>query len=165
MLKNTVLEARGIWKTDSFSPQGSWLLQGADLVIMEGDFISLLDDSAAGRSALLGVLSFREKPEKGTVLFEGRVVGRGGPGELEQMRNDRVLLLNGDHQGPGLGITAVKRLAVVLLNEPAGARALLREIQDLCRRGVAVVLATAEPEAASLASAVYKRSEGKLVRL
>ncbi|MCW3490958.1 ATP-binding cassette domain-containing protein [Dethiobacter alkaliphilus] len=160
MLRNTVLEARDIWKGNG---RQSWVLHGIRLEIMEGDFIAILGGPAAGKTTLLKVLSFRDAPDQGAVYFEGRLVGRTGARELEQMCSERVWFIDG-----GLHKEKIQpngRLAAVLLDEPEREHELPKQIRDLNRAGVAVVLATRNPEVASLAPLIYKLNDGKLEKL
>ena len=172
MLKNTVLEAKDSWKGyNAANGALRWVLQGVSLEIMEGDFIAILGGPGAGRSTLLKVLGFRETPERGAVYFEGRLVGRSGANELEQMRAERVWLVNGSIRGNTIAIEPGQRLTAVLLDDPSGIvdpdpeHAVMEVIQSLTRCGVAVIIATKDPAVAARAGIVYKLSEGKLEKI
>lgn len=172
MLKNTVLEAKSVWKRyKAASGACPWVLQGANLEIMEGDFISILGGSSSGKSCLLKVLSFHETAEQGAIYFEGRLVGRSGARELEQMSSERVWYVDGSISGNQIKIEARDRLAAVLLDEPSALldpdpnNELLQQIYALNSSGVAVVIATQEPAVASRAPVIYKLSHGKLEKL
>lgn len=172
MLKNSVLEARNIWKGYN-AENGAlrWVLQGVNLEIMEGDFIAILGGPGAGKSTLLKVLGFRETPERGAVYFEGRLVGRSGSSELEQMRAERVWLIKGSVKGNTIAVDPGQRLTAVLLDDPAGIvepgpeHAVIDQIQSLTRLGVAVIIATRDPAVAARAGIVYKLSEGNLEKI
>jgi ABC-type lipoprotein export system ATPase subunit len=172
MLKNTVLEAKDIWKGYN-ADNGAlrWVLQGVNLEIMEGDFIAILGGPGAGKSTLLKVLGFRETAERGAVYFEGRLVGRSGVNELEQMRAERVWLVNGAIKGNTIAIEPNQRLTAVLLDDPAGIveadpeHTVVDQIHSLTRRGVAVIIATRDPAVAARADAVYKLTEGILEKI
>ncbi len=172
MLKNTVLEAKDIWKGYNASNGAlRWVLQGVNLEIMEGDFIAILGAPGAGKSSLLQVLGFRETAERGAVYFEGRLVGRSGENELEQMRAERIWLVNGAIKGNTIAIEPNPRLTVVLLDDPSGIvepdpeHTVIEQIQSLTRCGVAVVIATSDPAVAARTGAVYKLNEGKLEKI
>lgn len=170
MLRNTVLEARDIWKRYEVSGESSpWVLSGVHLEILEGDFIAILGGPASGKTSLLKVLSFRQAPQKGAVYFEGRLVGRSGSKELEQMTSERVWFVEGPMHGDEIIMDEGTRLAAVLLDEPGvllyPENDLLEQIYALNRLGVAVVVATRDPEVASRASLIYKLREGKLEKL
>lgn len=172
MLKNSVLEAREVWKGyNAENGACRWILQGINLEIMEGDFIAILGAPAAGKSALLKVLSFREKPEKGAVFFEGRLIGRSGGAELEQMHSERVWLIDGAVKGNKISVEQDQKLAAVLMDDPVDLvgsdpeNAVLKQIKVLTDSGIAVIIATRDPVVAARASVIYKLSGGKLVRL
>ena len=170
MLKNIVLEAKEIWyKEDCAAKEAVWLLRGANLQNPEGDFIAILGDSETG-TVLLKVLSFRLLPTKGTVYFEGRLVGRNGIEEIVQMQRERVWYLKGTINNSQLRLERHQRLAAVLLDEPliedeAALAALLAQIVNLNQAGVAVLVASQEPGLAAQASEIYKLVDGKLKKL
>lgn len=172
MLKNSVLEARDIWKGyNSANGACRWILQGVNLEIMKGDFVAILGGPGAGKTALLKVLGFREPPDRGAIYFEGRLVGRRGPVELEELCAERVWLIDAAVQGNRIVIDPSKRLAAVLVDNPleavsGGAETLLLEqLHSLAETGVAVIMATREPAIAARAAVIYKLSGGKLEKI
>ncbi|MEW5785179.1 MAG: ATP-binding cassette domain-containing protein [Bacillota bacterium] len=171
MLKNSVLEAKDVWKGyNTANGAWRWILQGINLEILEGDFIAILSAPGIGKSALLKVLSFREKVERGAVYFEGRLVGRSGDTELEQMRAERIWLLNGAVKGNKITVDQSRRPAAVLLDDPvdlvgSDSRGALLQIAALISAGVAVVIATSKPVVAARASTIYKLHNGRLDKI
>jgi ABC-type lipoprotein export system ATPase subunit len=172
VLKNIVLKACDIWK-DNGLENGScrWLLQGVNLEVLEGEFVAILGGPAAGKSTLLKIIGFRESPGRGTVYFEGRLVGRGGGKELAKMQNERVWLIAKRTCSDALKCEPALRPAVVLLDDPlelhdsGTAELLLRRIGELTGAGTAVVLATRKAAVASRAAAVYRLSGGMLKKI
>ncbi len=168
MLKNTVLEARGIWKGyRKSSGIFHWALKKVDLKLKEGEFISILGAPAEGKSTLLKILGFLETPDKGEIYFQGRLVGEIGVKELKHMRKERVWLV--DSYLPTQILPP--NLAVVLLDEPAGlpkstpGNYLLSHIRHFNDCGIAVVMATLDPVKASCATSIYKLSKGKIAKI
>ena len=172
MLKNPVLEAKGIWKGYE-EPNGSynWVLKGLNLKLLEGDFISILGRPATGKSTLLKIMSFLELPDKGEVYFQGRLVGKSGAEELDQMRRERIWLIENYISADQLTASIGGKLSAMLLDEPNGllkhkpGNSLFKNIGYLNSRGIAVLAATSDPVAASRAPSIYKLSGGKIVKI
>ena len=157
MLRNIVLEARDTWKA-YHKP----VLCGVNLEVAEGDFVAVLGQSAAGKTTLLRILSFREHPDRGQIFFEGRLVG--GSGGLAELAANKVFLAAGE------GLPEAAAAAVIVLDEPGdlpGGRlaAAMRRLKSLNRTGAAVLVATREPLLAAEARVIYKLSNGRLIKI
>jgi lipoprotein-releasing system ATP-binding protein len=68
-----VLETRGVVR--ELGALRSRVLHGIDLVIREGEFVSLTGFSGSGKSTLLYLLGALDRPSAGTVLIDGEDVG------------------------------------------------------------------------------------------
>jgi len=64
-----------------------YALQGVDLVVPEGDFVSIIGASGSGKSTLLHMLGFMDSPTEGDLLYEGRQVGRLSDAEMTRVRS------------------------------------------------------------------------------
>ena len=69
------LQVRGV--TKSFG--GYKALDGVDLTVDKGEFVSLIGHSGCGKSTLLGMIAGLAKPTSGYLELEGRVIGGPGP--------------------------------------------------------------------------------------
>ncbi len=65
------LAARGLLKSYQKGPIGIPVLQGVDLTVGEGEFLSIIGQSGSGKSTLLHLLATLDRPDAGEVLFEG----------------------------------------------------------------------------------------------
>jgi heme exporter protein A len=65
-----VIEVRGL--TRRFGKITA--LDGVDLVVREGDFITVFGPNGAGKTTLIGILSTLVKPTSGEILFAGRSI-------------------------------------------------------------------------------------------
>lgn len=66
----TILEARNIYKSYPMSGEKSLsVLEDINIQIMEGEIVSLLGPTGAGKSSLLRILAGLAKPTSGTVLY------------------------------------------------------------------------------------------------
>jgi putative ABC transport system ATP-binding protein/lipoprotein-releasing system ATP-binding protein len=66
------------------------VLRGIDLEINVGEAVFLCGASGAGKTTLLYTLAGLERPESGTVEFEGTHLYRGNESALARLRNQRV---------------------------------------------------------------------------
>src|SRR5258705_6506787 len=64
------LEVRDL--TFRYSPNGPAALSGVSLRIEPGEFVALVGSSGSGKSTLLRLLMGFERPEAGSVLYDGR---------------------------------------------------------------------------------------------
>ncbi len=76
----------------SFRLGGSTIevLRGIDLEIARGEAVFLCGASGAGKTTLLYTLAGLERPESGTVNFEGHDIYRASDGERARIRNSQV---------------------------------------------------------------------------
>ena len=47
------------------------ILKGIDLVVNDGEFVSIMGESGSGKSTLLSILSGNQRPDSGKVTFDG----------------------------------------------------------------------------------------------
>ena len=66
-----ILEATNIWKSYVQSNNVLDVLKGIDLGIKKGEFVSIVGPSGAGKSTLLHILGGLDKPDQGSVHFDG----------------------------------------------------------------------------------------------
>jgi ATP-binding cassette subfamily B protein len=65
-----------------YSPDGPWVIDGVHLSIQPGEFVAVVGVSGSGKSTLVRLLLGLEKPQQGTIRFDGR--------PLERLRLDLV---------------------------------------------------------------------------
>jgi ABC-type lipoprotein export system ATPase subunit len=65
-------------------------LDGVDLAIHSGDFISIIGPSGSGKSTLMHLLGFLDQPTSGTILFEGKDVSKIGSSERARIRSEKI---------------------------------------------------------------------------
>jgi putative ABC transport system ATP-binding protein len=80
-----LVEAKGIHKV---YPGGSKVaaLNGVDLVIERGEFTALAGPSGSGKSTLLNLIGTLDRPTKGTVSYDGRIVSSLDAEQLSDFR-------------------------------------------------------------------------------
>ncbi|WP_127793147.1 ABC transporter ATP-binding protein [Agromyces sp. LHK192] len=86
-----LLEAAGVGRTVRL-PDGRPLpiLEGVDLLIDEGDRLSIVGRSGSGKSTLLNVLGLLDSPTEGELEFLGRDMRRLGTGTRDRMRGREI---------------------------------------------------------------------------
>ena len=72
-----ILEVRDLHK--SFG--NLHVLRGIDLVVEQGERIAIIGGSGSGKSTLLRCLNFMEMPTRGSIILDGRRIGRVRPGK------------------------------------------------------------------------------------
>ena len=65
------------------------VLHGVDLIVNEGDFISILGPSGSGKSTLLTILGGMDHPTEGTVILDGCDLGMLKEKDLAALRRQK----------------------------------------------------------------------------
>ncbi|MEA1913041.1 MAG: ABC transporter ATP-binding protein [candidate division WOR-3 bacterium] len=87
---NEILNAMNIHKSFNSGSEKIDVLQGVNLRIQEGDFISITGPSGSGKSTLLHILGGLLHPDKGDVVLEGKPVYSHPDPELARIRNEKI---------------------------------------------------------------------------
>ncbi len=85
-----IIEAAGICKTYRRGSEDVCALRGVDLAIGEGDFISIVGPSGAGKTALMNILGCLDAPTSGTLTIAGITVTGRPEAELVRIRRDTL---------------------------------------------------------------------------
>lgn len=81
-----MLIAEGIEK----SYRSQKVLQGVDLSIAKGEFVSIMGESGSGKSTLLSILAGNMKPDAGRVLLEGEPIDAHNESALARLRRESI---------------------------------------------------------------------------
>src|SRR6478752_3115538 len=84
------LVARDLRRSFKIGPRRIEVLRGISLEVQQGEAVFLCGASGAGKTTLLYTLAGLERPESGTVEFEGRKIYTGSSGSQAQMRNRKM---------------------------------------------------------------------------
>ena len=87
---NIILKAENIHKSYRFGTTDVPVLKGVELSVRRGEFVAIVGASGSGKSTLLHILGALDKPDKGSVLFEGQNISRFRAGQLNRFRNKTV---------------------------------------------------------------------------
>lgn len=82
-----VLDARGVYKSFA-GPDGSVIkvLRGADLSVHQGESLSIRGESGSGKSTFLNVISWLDRPDSGSVVWDSTEVPRISDREIARRR-------------------------------------------------------------------------------
>jgi lipoprotein-releasing system ATP-binding protein len=82
-----MLVAENLHKTYRRNVDEVRVLQGVDLDVEKGEFLSIVGASGSGKSTLLHLLGTLDRPDTGTVTLDGRRIDHLGSRERDRLRN------------------------------------------------------------------------------
>ena len=88
--QSAILEVENVHKTYRMGATQVKVLKGVDLVVREGEFVAVVGASGSGKSTLLHITGALDRPDRGTVWFDGRDLSRMRGRELNRFRNETV---------------------------------------------------------------------------
>lgn len=68
------------------------VIKGLDLLVEEGDFIAIMGKSGCGKTTLMKLLGFIDKPTSGEIIFKGRSVRQFNKDEVADMKKTIILV-------------------------------------------------------------------------
>lgn len=84
------LIARDLFQSFRMGPRRIEVLRGISIEIAHGEAVFLCGASGAGKTTLLYTLAGLERPESGTVQFEGRLLYNGSSASQARLRNQKM---------------------------------------------------------------------------
>ncbi len=90
MVDNKIITVRDLWK--SFKSNGAWIdiLRGGNFDLDPGETVAVVGASGIGKSTFLHILGTLERPDKGTLLFQGEDVFLFDDIKLARFRNESI---------------------------------------------------------------------------
>jgi predicted ABC-type transport system involved in lysophospholipase L1 biosynthesis ATPase subunit len=85
-----LLNARDLFQSFRMGPRRIEVLRGISLDVAHGEIILICGASGAGKTTLLYTLAGLERPESGTVEFEGRNLYNGSSASQARFRNQKI---------------------------------------------------------------------------
>ena len=89
-MSSSQLVARDLQRSFRIGPRRIEVLRGISLDVQEGEAVFLVGASGAGKTTLLYTLAGLERPESGTVEFEGRRLYEGSAASQAKLRNQKM---------------------------------------------------------------------------
>jgi ABC-type lipoprotein export system ATPase subunit len=110
-----LLEARGIVKRYG----NRTVLGGVDLEVRAGERVALLGPSGCGKSTLLNLLGGLDRPDAGSLVFQGEELTLARPARLAELRRERIgTIFQFFHLLPSLTTRENVELPLRLLQRP-----------------------------------------------
>ncbi len=81
-----LLEIKNIYKNYGNTP----VLQGINLTVEQGDFVSIIGASGSGKSTLLNIIGGMDLPSSGEVIFDGENITKKTEKELAVLRRTKL---------------------------------------------------------------------------
>lgn len=85
-----VIELRGLTKRYGVGDAEHNALDGVDLVIEKGEFISIMGPSGCGKTTLLNILGLLDRSSDGDYILEGTSIDRLGSGHHARIRSQQI---------------------------------------------------------------------------
>ena len=90
MASGAVVELRGLGRAYARGASVVHALRGVDLVIAQGEMVSVVGPSGSGKSTLLAIMGCLDRPSSGECLIAGRPVQDLGDLEMSRLRNRTI---------------------------------------------------------------------------
>jgi putative ABC transport system ATP-binding protein len=119
----SLISLQGVSKVYRVGDQEIRALDGIDLRIEEGEFVSIIGPSGSGKSTLMHLLGCLDTPTGGSMEICGREMARAGVGELARMRNREIgFVFQSFNLLPRLDVLANIELPLIYSGIPAAER-------------------------------------------
>jgi putative ABC transport system ATP-binding protein len=86
----SVLKLENVWKTYDLGETKVNAVQGVDIDIKEGEFVSIVGSSGSGKSTTLNIIGALDKPTKGRVFLDGVDIAPLDDSKLARLRGKTI---------------------------------------------------------------------------
>ena len=76
-----------VYRTDDVETQA---LDNVDLIILDGEFVSIMGPSGCGKSTLLNIIGLLDRPTSGTYQLDGQEIGHFNERQRAHLRKGRI---------------------------------------------------------------------------
>ncbi len=90
MSDNYILQSQNIHKSYRMGPSQVKVLRGVNIEVKAGEFVAIVGSSGSGKSTLLHILGALDRPDEGTVRFDGSALDTLSSSRLNKFRNKKV---------------------------------------------------------------------------
>jgi ABC-type lipoprotein export system ATPase subunit len=85
-----LIKTEGLFKSYQMGITQVPVLKGVNIAVKKGEFVAVVGASGSGKSTLLHILGALDRPNKGTVVFDGRELNSLKERDLNKFRNKMV---------------------------------------------------------------------------
>lgn len=89
-MKTPVLELRHVYKSFSLDGEKIEILKDINLIINQGDFLSIMGPSGSGKSTLMYLIGCLDKPTSGQLIIQGVDISNFSEKQLSKIRNSKI---------------------------------------------------------------------------
>ena len=90
-MAKTIIDMKGIVKKFYIGqPNELTILKGIDLVVEEGEFVSIVGQSGSGKSTLMNIIGALDSPTEGEYLLDGVSINGANDTQLSAIRNEKI---------------------------------------------------------------------------
>lgn len=89
-MNNTALELKKINKIYKGKTENIHILKDLDLIVEEGEFISILGKSGSGKSTLLNVIGMLDNIDSGDIIINGKKIDRSNAKHIDEIKNNEL---------------------------------------------------------------------------
>ena len=90
-MAKTIIDMKGIVKKFYIGqPNELTILKGIDLVVEEGEFVSIVGQSGSGKSTLMNIIGALDCPTEGEYLLDGVSINGANDAQLSAIRNEKI---------------------------------------------------------------------------
>jgi lipoprotein-releasing system ATP-binding protein len=86
-MSESILEARNVHKTYQLGPSLLHVLSGVSLGVARGEFLAIIGSSGSGKSTLLHLLGALDRPDAGTICYQGTDIFGLAESDRDAIRN------------------------------------------------------------------------------
>lgn len=88
--KKKIIELKDVWKIYKMGDVEVKALRGINLVVSEGEFVSIMGPSGSGKSTSVNMVGCLDIPSKGAILLEGQDISKMSESKLAQIRGKKI---------------------------------------------------------------------------
>ena len=89
-MKKYIIELIDVWKVYNMGDVDVNALQGINLKISEGEFVSIMGPSGSGKSTSVNMIGCLDIPTKGKIYLDGKDISKLTESELAQIRGKKI---------------------------------------------------------------------------
>jgi putative ABC transport system ATP-binding protein len=89
-MRDTIIKLEDVWKTYQMGNVKVNALQGINLSIKDGEFVSIMGPSGSGKSTMMNMVGCLDVPSKGRIFLDKKNIAKLHESELAQIRGRRI---------------------------------------------------------------------------